>query len=37
MDLKRFMFAVIATSACRRSMLEAPKKPTIPLVFSITY
>jgi len=30
MDLKRRMFSVIAISVGRRSMLEAPKKPTTP-------
>ena len=29
-SLKRRMFSVIATSVGRRSMLEAPKKPTMP-------
>ena len=36
MDLKRFMFSVIATSVGSRSMLEAPKKPTTPVVRSRT-
>ena len=30
-DLKRRMFSVIAISVGRRSMLEAPKKPTTPV------
>ena len=37
MDLKRLMFSVMATSVGRRSMLEAPKKPTMPVVRSRTY
>src|SRR5919198_864262 len=37
MDLKRLMFSVMATSVGRRSMLEAPKKPTMPVVRSSTY
>ena len=36
MDLKRLMFSVMATSVGRRSMLEAPKKPTMPVVRSRT-
>ncbi len=36
MDLKRFMFSVIATSVGSRSMLDAPKKPTTPVVRSST-
>ena len=36
MDLKRRMFSVIATSVGRRSMLDAPKKPTTPVVCSRT-
>ena len=34
--LKRLMFSVMATSVGRRSMLEAPKKPTTPSVRSST-
>src|SRR5579871_2903018 len=36
MDLKRRMFSVIATSVGRRSIDDAPKKPTTPSVRSIT-
>ena len=36
-DLKRRMFSVIATSVGSRSMLDAPKKPTMPFVRSSTY
>jgi hypothetical protein len=36
MDLKRRMFSVIATSVGRRSIDDAPKKPTTPRVRSIT-
>ena len=36
MDLNRFMFSVIATSVGRRSIDEAPKKPTTPSVRSST-
>ena len=35
-DLKRRMFSVIATSVGSRSIDDAPKKPTIPSVRSIT-
>ena len=34
--LKRFMFSVMAISVGRRSMLEAPKNPTTPVVRSST-
>ena len=36
MALNRFMFSVIAVSVGSRSMLEAPKKPTTPVVRSST-
>ena len=36
MDLNRCMFSVIATSVGRRSIEEAPKKPTTPSVRSST-
>ena len=35
-DLNRRMFSVIAISVGRRSIEEAPKKPTMPSVRSIT-
>ena len=35
-DLKRRTVSEIATSVGSRSMLEAPKNPTMPLVFSST-
>ena len=35
-DLNRFMFSVIAISVGSRSMLDAPKKPTTPVVRSST-
>ena len=36
MDLKRCMFSVMATSVGSRSMLDAPKKPTTPVVRAMT-
>ena len=34
--LKRFMFSVIATSVGSRSIDEAPKKPSTPVVRAMT-